>query len=71
MKWSDANSNNYMEVSELTVKGVAARNFTELDSNFNTINVDVEDINNPGAKITLEDNSWYWLAIDLPNNFLC
>src|SRR5690606_11357372 len=69
MKWTDDNSNNYMEVDEVEIKGVAARNFTQLDSNFRTLDVQMEDIDDPNKKVTLEDNSWYWVAVDLPNNF--
>lgn len=69
MKWTDDNSNNVMEISEVSVKGVAARNFTVTDSNYTTINVDIDDINTPGKKVALDGNSWYWVAIDLPANF--
>lgn len=71
-KWNDANSNNYMEGSELTLLSIAVKEFAEADSNNGKLTFSAQWGDNELGKpktIILEDNSWYWFAANLGEIF--
>ncbi len=72
-KWSDgANGgtvDGYMESKELTLKSIAGRDFNSLDSNAQPITVNCADSNGLPATIVLENNTWYWVAVDVPQGW--
>ncbi|MCD6063290.1 MAG: hypothetical protein K0R82_1201 [Flavipsychrobacter sp.] len=73
-KWVDGSnggaSDNSIQSEELTIKGIAVKKFTTLDSNKTMLAAYIGDATsgNP-ATIVSEDNSYYWFAANLNNVF--
>lgn len=66
-KWNDANSNNFMEATEMTLVSVAVKEFQPADSNNGKVHFVAswgDDLGKP-KKVVTEDNTWYWFAANL------
>jgi hypothetical protein len=72
-KWTDVNGDSIMNTGkianggELTIIGTALKQFTTSDSNFQAFSVPVLDSNGTNNAL-LEDNAWYWVAAQTPQN---
>jgi hypothetical protein len=69
-KWVDGSNSNpsdgFMQSGELALKGIAVKQFTTLDSNRQVIKSFVGDaVTGAPAHIVTEDNSYYWVAVNL------
>lgn len=76
MKWTDgvnapgktgAVKDSFVSVNELEIIAAGGKSFNNLDTSGRVINVDLLDPNSSAAKLmTVDDNSWYFLAVDVP-----
>ena len=69
-KWTDGvvANDKIMQSGELSVVGLATKNFSALDSNYQMWTVDVTDPFNPNKAVVLDANSWYWVAAETNGN---
>jgi len=71
-KWVDgANGSpvdSLMDGAELTLTGIGTKNFTVADSGFTMFTVNMTDDDNPNNASILQDNSFYWIAAEMPPN---
>ncbi|HEY1032194.1 MAG TPA: PA domain-containing protein [Flavipsychrobacter sp.] len=68
LKWVDANTDKIIQSTELTVKGASSKVFTTADSNSKMFTAVVGNPDGTAGRVALEDNSWYWVAVDLPTD---
>jgi hypothetical protein len=69
-KWVDANTDRYMQSSELTLKSIAIKQFTTADSNKHYFQAMLGDAETgKPSQVVSEDNTWYWVAANLSNVF--
>lgn len=63
-KWTDANADSLIQGNELTVSGIATKNFSTLDSNGQIFSANFLDASGaPGTAAYVGTNSWYWVAV--------
>jgi hypothetical protein len=65
-KWADGNTDGIIQATELTIKGAASRVFTTADSNNQMFTANIGNPDGTTGTVVLEDNSWYWAAVDMP-----
>lgn len=68
-KWVDGNSDNIMEQSEMTLKSIAVKEFTTLDSNNDIFSAPFGNASTGevGTPIVLDGSSWYWAGVSVPS----
>ncbi|MBS1772646.1 MAG: T9SS type A sorting domain-containing protein [Bacteroidetes bacterium] len=70
MKWVDGSNSQpldgIIEEKELTLKSIAGRALTNADSNQQMMNLYCFDATGISGQFVTEDDSWYWLAVELP-----
>lgn len=65
-RWSDANNDGVVTIGELTQKGAGIYSFTEADSNYSILKLQMVDLDGE-SPIMLESDSWYYVAVEMPN----
>ncbi len=68
-KWVDADADHKITENELSLVSSGTRSFTDADSNFKPFEVAMSNPLNPNQITKVEDNTWYWLAADVPAGF--
>lgn len=64
--WVDANEDGVLTVGELTQQGIGIYSFTDLDSNYNIFTLPMSN-NDGSGPVVLENNTWYYAAMEIPN----
>lgn len=67
-KWADGNADGIIQGTELSIKGAASRVFTTADSNNQMFTANIGNPDGTAGTVVLEDNSWYWAAVDMPES---
>lgn len=65
-KWTDGNADGVLTVGELEQKGIGIYSFTELDSNYSVLTLPMSN-NDGSGSVVLDDDSWYYVAMEMPN----
>lgn len=67
-RWNDANEDGVVTIGELEMKGVGIYTFTSADSNYTICNMDITS-DDGESMVTLEGESWYYVALEVPGEF--
>lgn len=68
-KWTDGviANDKVMQAGELQLLGFGAKQYGATDSSFDIFTVNLDGFNSP-YKPKVEDNSWYWVAVEVADN---
>lgn len=68
-KWVDMNGDGYPDIGEFEMVSASAKQFSTADTNGRYFDVVVSDMNgDPNGKVVLEDETWYWVTVENPND---
>lgn len=68
-KWTDGvvTADKILQAGELQLLGYGAKQYGATDSSFDIFSIDIDGFNSP-YKPKVEDNSWYWVAVEVADN---